>query len=531
MSLPDNNLIWPPTGAHLTEMRLWDALYAGHKPGYKGELIYPEPDLASIGTETDEQRRTVRSGFAGVIAQISADYTFGAGINFRVATSTDVSNDDFCNIDDLAQDILDDSNLLARFHEAEEKRSAYGDVFITIVADPAIAPTPYINTFTPLVVDPIFVDGHLAAATMWTDIRIDSMQNHWRWLMNVDNRTKEVKCGLYYGTQTNLGSLVESNSIPQTAGFTESYSFPEGVDRMVWHVPNARPNRRRPSSPYGRSDFQGAESAIMSTNIVLTSLVADIRLGRARILVPTGVLTNYGLGQGSSFNASREIFTQLDVDPLNNPIQMIQGTIRADDHKKALQILIETVANVAGYSPATFGLHLEGLPESGAALRIREAKTLKTIGMKRKYWNPVIRDIVYTILQLSKVIFDVDVTPVRPMILWPEIIEETPRDKALTLFNLKMATAVSVETLVRMAQPEIDEAKVSEEVARIYAENLIVVNEALLDSMDVEVKLSTLVDSNNDSGDTAAKNAAIETGNQVLNQDSTLTGSPAGAAV
>jgi hypothetical protein len=531
VSLPDNNLLWPPAGSHLTEQMLWDALYAGHKPGYKGELIYPEPDLASIGTETDEQRRIVRSGFAGVIAQISADYTFGAGINFRVLNSDKTDDNDFTNIDDVAQDLLDDSNLLARLHEAEEKRSAYGDVFITVVADPAIAPTPYINTFTPLVVDPVFVDGHLAAATMWTDIRIDSTKNHWRWLMNVDNRTKKVKCGLYYGTQTNLGSLVPSNSIPQTAGFSEEYDFPEGVERMVWHVPNARPNRRRPSSPYGRSDFQGAEAAIMSTNIVLTSLISDVRLGRARILVPTGVLTNYGLGQGSAFNASREVFTQLDVDPLNNPIQLIQGVIRADEHKKALQILIESIANVAGYSPSTFGLNLEGLPESGAALRVREAKTLKTIGMKRKYWTPVIRDICFTLLQLGKIVYGIDITPVRPMIIWPEIIEETPADKALTLCNLKQATAVSIETLVRMAQPNIDEDDVAEEVARIYAEQGIIVDEILLDSMKGTEDKVSLTDVLNDSGSTGAKNSAIDIPNQVLNSDSTLTGSAAGTTV
>ncbi len=62
------------------------------------------------------------------------------------------------------------------------------------------------------------------------------------------------------------------------------------------------------------------------------------------------------------------------------------------------------------------------------------------------------------------------------MLAWPEA-RETPQEQAQTLTMLRAADAVSVETAVRMAQPDLDDEKLAEEVERIREDSGRVVSE------------------------------------------------------
>jgi hypothetical protein len=66
-------------------------------------------------------------------------------------------------------------------------------------------------------------------------------------------------------------------------------------------------------------------------------------------------------------------------------------------------------------------------------------------------------------------------TPVmRPQAVFPELAQEDPHRMAETLSMLKQAQAASIETRVRMTNPEWEQERIDAEVAAIKAEEMIV---------------------------------------------------------
>ena len=468
MSLPTPGATWPPPSVTRDEIKAWADRYAGRTLG-KSDVLNPEPDpdLGSAGSERDPERRRVRGGLAADIAATSASLLMGKNINLRVeGDEAAQAADDRLNL------LMESAATAARLLEAAEIAAAMGGVYLRVVADPAVAPTPYITVIDPTRVDPIFVDGRLVAATMWTDLRIDGV-TVWRWVEHRDNRTRTIESGLYRGTQVNLGAKMPLNSIPETQGLTEESTYPAGVERMVWYVPNVLPNRRHPASPQGRADIQGAESLCASVDVILTSLIRDVRLGRTTATVPADALTPLGpLGAGSRWNFEREIFTTLDVDPSSEAgrITLLQGAIRTQEHIDAALHMVERAVTMAGYSPQTFGLNIDGNAPSGTALKVREARTIATVEAKRRYWTPVIADLAYTMLALDAAIYGTPVTPAVPTVEWPAVRDDDPLERAQTIETLMRARAISVESAVRQAQPGLDEDSVTAETERILTE-------------------------------------------------------------
>lgn len=467
MPLPKNGMQWAPPSVTRDELERWADLYAGRSIGKK-DIITPDPDLANANSEADKERRRVRAGLAADIANTSASLVM-KGLSLRI-TEEPLSPDEAAQADDRLAEIIESSKLDLRLLEGAEISAALGGVYLRAVADPSLTSEPYITVIDPTRVEPVFVDGHLVAATFWTEIRIDGTTIY-RWVEYRDNRTRTIETGLYRGTTFNIGTRVPLDSIPETTGLPDQSTYPQGVERMVWYVPNAFPNRRHIASPQGRSDIQGAESLCAAVDVVLTSLVRDIRLGRARIIVPTSALTpGAAAGNGSTWNAEKEVFTQLDVDPQEQKIEMLQGEIRTTEHLEAAIAMVERAVTIAGYSPQTFGLNISGSAESGTALKVREARTIATTEAKRKYWTPVIADIAYHLLVLDSVVFGNSVVPGKPRVEWAPVRDDDPLEHAQTIDTLMRAKAISVETAVRRANPELPEVEVESETARILQE-------------------------------------------------------------
>jgi len=237
-------------------------------------------------------------------------------------------------------------------------------------------------------------------------------------------------------------------------------------------VPNVKPNRADPASPHGRADIQGAENLLDGLDETYSSWVRDIRLGKARILVPHEALENPGnkRGGGKWFDADKEVFTELDgLDPKDMQLTKTQFQVRAEDHAATALNLLERIISGSGYAPQTFGLHIEGRADSGTALKLREGKTTQTVARKRRYWAPAVKAACEALLAIDRALFDSRTVVEQPVLVWPEA-QQTPQELAQTLTMLRTAEAVSIETAVRMAQPDLDEEGLAEEVERIRAD-------------------------------------------------------------
>ena len=464
MPLPAPSVFFPPPSATRDEQARWGDLYAGRTIGMP-DTDAPDPDLADSRSESTRERRRVRSGLAADIAATSAARVMGSGVNLAIPGDEAA--------DDRLAEIVERGSLHARLHEAAEIAAAFGGAYLRPVADPRVAAEPYITVIDPTRADPTFVDGRLAAATFWTDVRIDKA-SVWRWVECRDNRVRTIECALYRGTKDNLGKRVPLDAIPETAGLADITPYPDGVASMVEYVANVLPNRRRPASPQGRADVQGAESLCAAVDVILTSLVRDVRLGRARIVVPASALTpNAVASNGATWSAEREVFTTLDIDPTSEQakITLLQGAIRTAEHIDGALAMVERAVTAAGWSPATFGIGIAGSAESGTALKIREGRTIATVEAKRRYWTPAISRLGFTLLALDAAVFGTPVSPAIPVVSWPAVCDDDPLAAAQTVETLVRARALSVEAAVRRVNPDLDEAGVGAEVARILAEN------------------------------------------------------------
>lgn len=421
---------------------------------------------------------------AADIAAVSADLLFGD------EPALTVENNDPAQAEiETLEESLGLANL---FLESAETTAATGGVYLRAAWDTTLADHALTQSYPQTHAVPDFRYGRLTGVTLWEDVLVDGSAI-WRHLER--HERGRVLHGLYVGSATELGNSVPLGAHPATANHLPEIVLPGRLaDRMlVRYVPNVLPNRRYPWKPIGRPDWAGTEDLLDAVDETWTSLMRDIRLGQAHIVVPEEWLKATGTrpGQTKSLDMDTEVFTSLNMaDKEEQSIQLFQPDIRVDQHVTALLQLTERIVSAAGYSPQSFGLQIDGQAQSGTALRVREGKTDKTVAKKQRYWTPAIASHVATLLDIGAEVFG------RPTlnegeavsVVFPEL-EADPVDKATWIANLRAAQAMSIETAVRVAQPDLDGDAVDAEVAAIKAEG------SFADPLDLGREPATLVES------------------------------------
>ncbi len=473
---------WPPTEP-AADYTCWSAWYSGKvaelvssadavPASNVARIFFWKRQTRSSGT-TDARANLLHMPLAADIAQTSADLLFGDPVDLlmpEAATRRKKATRDATQA--RLEEIVDSSGLHNDLLEAAETCAAMGGVYLRATWDDEL-PYPFLTAIQADQAVPEWRWGELAAVTFWRELERDG-RRVWRHLER--HESGRILHGLYLGAPEALGEQRPLTMRIETAALEEVVTLPGGLERDVWYVPNVRPNQLDRNSPLGRPDIAGAEAALDALDETWTSLVRDIRLGKARILVPVDslepALKRGGRGAGKTFDLDREVFTELDgLDPMNpNAITPQQFEIRTEQHITAALAIVEQVTSKAGYSPQTFGLKIEGRAESGTALRLREQKTYRTLQRKRRYWQPAIQAGVAALLVIDRdVKGNRKVQPAVPMLRWAED-DLNVREVASTLNLLKLAEAASIETRVRMLNPTWDEASIAAEVERIKAE-------------------------------------------------------------
>lgn len=470
MTLPqDSKMLWPPDGSMPTDIKTWQAWYSGDPLRL---MAAADPPSGSAITRFPffwrrERTRSTRDGaartqpvhvpLAAEIAQTSADLLFGEMPDLLVDGESQQRLDELAAETGLANGLL----------EAAEVGAALGGVYLRVSWDEDVSPMPFLTTVAADHAAPDFRYGRLQAVTFWREV-YTSDREVWRHLER--HEPGVILHGLYVGDQTHIGRRIALEDSPDTVGLEPEVRIPAGVPPLlVWYVPNIKPVTSSIGSPYGRADISGAEDVLDMLDEAYTSLKRDVRLSKTRILVPHDALETLGPGRGAGkmFDADAEIFTELDgMSPGEMNIEVHQPVIRAEAHERTILRLTEDIVSRAGYSPQTFGLRIEGRSDSGTALRLREGKTSQTVERKRRYWAPPVKDACYALLAVDHVLFNGPSPSDVPVLVWPPV-RETPQEQAQTLTLLRGADAVSIETAVRRAQPDLDDAGLAAEVQRI----------------------------------------------------------------
>ncbi|MER7464058.1 phage portal protein [Streptomyces sp. NPDC097981] len=476
MPLPDNNAPWPPPhlAKTLAEMRVDDAWYSGDAA--KLTAVYANNPTRKNGTSRLwGRRRAPQPGkrdarlhipLAGDIATASADLLFSEPPVFTVTDrATQDRLDELTDADGIANTLL----------EGAEVSAALGGVYLRITWDHSLVDRPLLTTVHADCAVPEFSFGLLRAVTFWHELASDGASV----LRHLERHERgRILHALYQGTADNLGRRIPLTEHPAVAPLAEALgpdgeSIETGIDRLTAaYVRNIGPNRKHRGSDLGRSDYAAPLYDLLDAlDTTWTSWIRDIRLARARLIIPDAYLRDHGPGRGASFDDDREIWQLLNIPPTEQGgITLSQFAIRVEEHERSAEAATRQAARSAGYAAQTFGIDDQGAAITATEVKAKERRSLTTRGKKIRYWSPPLGEMLHVMLLLDRIMFGRGIVPERPRIAFGGTVSEDPTALGQTLSLYQQAQAVSVDTKVRMIHPEWDEDAVQAEVGRILTE-------------------------------------------------------------
>jgi A118 family predicted phage portal protein len=485
--LPDASIAWPPKpfDTAYAAMATWDAWYVG-KPEtlhdvYRRRLTARPAQFSGgvVGavarwfwgrpTPAGQSRTRLHVPLPADIATTSADLLFSEVPSMLVDGGTQAAQERL--------DVILDDGVHTELLEAAEVAAALGGAYLRVQWDAEIADHAFLDAVSADAAIPEFRWGRLAAVTFWHEVdREPGMV-----LRHLERHERgAIYHALYQGSDSELGRPVPLAEHPSTADLqvnAEGY-LETGSQRLTAvHIPNMRPNRTWRSMPdlaaLGRSDFDGIEPIFDALDETYSSWMRDVRLGRARILVPEAYLENNGPGRGATFDEDREVFASLNMLPKPGGAVEItpnQFAIRWAEHQATAQALVEQAVRAAGYSASTFGETDGDNVITATEVHARQQRSLVTREKKTRYWTAALRQILPALLDVDQAVFASGAGGQDVAVEFPAAVQPDQQQLAATAELLSRAQAASAETLVAMVHPDWDEQAVAEEAARIASE-------------------------------------------------------------
>lgn len=454
--------------------------YAYHGAWYSGNPVaIKEVHMAGLHTSKtkgmfwQKDPKEVRANMlhvpiAGDLAGISADLLFSEAPEIVIPEAETGTNLLARKSQERLDEIINDGGVVSRLLEAVETATALGGVFLKPTWDIEVASFPIFSIGQADASIPEFKWGILVAMTFWRTLSDDN-GTYYRHLER--HEKGKIYNALYKGNKNELGKRIGLSDHPDTADLQDEIST--GIDALlINYVPNMRPNRQFRGSNLGQSDYAGVEGLMDALDETYTSWMRDIRLGRARIIVPETFL-DFDDNGDASFDVDREIFTKLSADPITSDKASItpsQFKIRMEEHRQTSLEILERIVTHAGYSPQTFGLKIEGRAESGTALNIRERRSFVTKGKKERYWKSALENMFEMMLAIDKTHLGGSAEIFRPTVRIADSIQHDINTMAESINKLNQAQAVSVDTKIRMLHQDWSEEQITAERNAIMKE-------------------------------------------------------------
>ncbi|WP_086846810.1 hypothetical protein [Amycolatopsis kentuckyensis] len=500
MPLPEAGTPWPPKDfvEAFETIREWGAWYSGNPEqlsevyGRLGGRLVNHPNLRPsqlrggvVGTlarwfwgqpiPPGEKRSKLHVPVGSDIATTSADLLYSEPI-----TLTSEKDGVQKQLDTIAND-----DLHATLLESAEIAAAKSGVYLRIVWDKDVSTTgPWLQAVHVDAAIPEWRYGRLTAVTFVQQLACDAqvvvrhLERH-----EVFKGAGRILHGVYVGTETSLGKPAPLTEYPETEGLADVVdadgAIATGIDQLTAvFIPNIKPNREwghlPKCAPFGRSDFAGVEGLMDAVDEVYTSWMRDIRLAKARIIVPEAFLQDRGPGRGAQFDSDREAYEAINMIPATDgstQLTLQQFEIRWEAHEKSALHLYGRIVTEVGYSQQSFGLTGD-VAITATEVAARERKSLTTRGKKINYQRPRLAEAAQALLKIGVVHFGwkLDASEA-PTVNFPDAVQPDLLSLSQTLAQLETARAASAETKVRMLHPEWDDTEVGEEVGRILKES------------------------------------------------------------
>ncbi|MHD0300113.1 phage portal protein [Rhodococcus qingshengii] len=505
MSLPDSDIVWPPKPfddliSSIMEQQVWWEGTSEGLTNYYGQGQARRKsagfDLGGVGVKvfwgkkdtTQQATSRLHLPIAADIVATSANLLFADGPKFlipdvRVDESDPDAPEDPQRV--AAQEridrILNTPNMHASFLVAAETCAALGGVWPRIVWDPALTKNAFIDFVDPDRAIPEFKWGRLQAVTFWSELP-SSGKSVWRHLERYE--AGKIFHGLYEGSDDKLGRVMPLTDHTATENIkVNAFGFIKtGSDNIAaGYIPNQLPNpawRLIPALRHlGRSDISDDLLGIFDQiDEAYSSLMRDLRLGRARAFVSENFTKVGKAGQGSSVDIDQELYQILANAPGKDGtsagfFEVKQFAIRVTEHLQIIDSLTREVLRRVGYSPLTFGLSEGNSAATATEITAKTTASNTTRTGKHRLWGNTLTRLSRTLLEIDAAQFKTDVTVDEDLqIQWPPV-RESAYNRSLTAKALREAKAASTQTIVALVNPDWDDETVKAETERILTED------------------------------------------------------------
>jgi len=505
VSLPDSDIVWPPKPfddliSSIMEQQVW---WEGTSEGLTSYYGQGQPrrksagfDLGGVGVKvfwgkkdtTQQATSRLHLPIAADIVATSANLLFADGPKFLIPDlRVDESDPDAPENPERAaaqeriDRILNTPNMHASFLVAAETCAALGGVWPRIVWDPALTKNAFIDFVDPDRAIPEFKWGRLQAVTFWSELP-SSGKSVWRHLERYE--AGKIFHGLYEGSDDKLGRVMPLTDHPATENIkVNAFGFIETGSGSIaaGYIPNQLPNpawRLIPALRHlGRSDISDDLLGLFDQiDEAYSSLMRDLRLGRARAFVSENFTKVGKAGQGSSVDIDQELYQILANAPGKDGtssgfFEVKQFAIRVTEHLQIIDSLTREVLRRVGYSPLTFGLSEGNSAATATEITAKTTASNTTRTAKHRLWGNTLTRLSRTLLEIDAAQFKTGVTVDEDLqIQWPPV-RESAYNRSLTAKALREAKAASTQTIVALVNPDWDDETVKAETERILTED------------------------------------------------------------
>ncbi|MDO5866029.1 MULTISPECIES: phage portal protein [Paenarthrobacter] len=501
MALPANGAAWPPHNvAHIHEdFAIWSAWYANDiamlrtaysangTPGPAGVrrgLLNRVADWfwTPKGSDGEAGVTKLHVPLASDLCQVSADLLYSEPPTFTVEDSKGKNK--------AVQDRLDlitgagfDQTLIA----SAEVAAALGGSYLRATWDDSLYKHVFLTKVDADGALPVFRYGRLVEVTFWRVVDVEGtvftrhLEHHSLNSFGIG----VIEQALYQGSATDIGTripLTESAATKHLATVVDANSVisTQTPGLAVEYVPNMTPTRKWRTDPHGaylgRSDLDGIESFLDALDRVYSSLMRELELGKARLVVPSYMMNDLGPGKGAAFDNDRAIISEVLASPgavadSKLAIEKVQFDIRVTEHLEMAAALLAVIIRTAGYSSQTFGeKDATGGDKTATEVTAKERRSYLTRDRKIRAATPALERILFKALAMDAALFSTNLVPAPVTVAFADAVQTPLEALAATVNLLKQAESASIETRLLILHPDWDETQISAEAAKIQQE-------------------------------------------------------------
>ncbi|CAI8882039.1 Portal protein [Bacillus sp. IT-79MI2] len=368
------------------QIDMWKALYSGHFAEWH--------DLKYQTIEGQKQRRMASLNMGKVVTQEMASLIFNEKCSINIS--------DEKLFDDI-KNVLDENNFIREFQRYLEYMLALGGMVIKVYWDNGIK-LSYVTAdcFVPVswdnnkVTEGVFINESTKGGKYYTLLE-------WHLIEDTQEGKKHVIKNELYESK-NKGELGRKVSLDTLYENLEAAVYIKNLSRpiFVYFKPNTA-NNFDLYSPLGISIYANSLDVLKSLDIAFDSFQREFVLGKKRIIVPASAIkyvTDPISGQQQRyFDASDEVYEAMKFEE-NQDIKDISVELRVEEHKAAINALLNYYSMQTGFSTGAFSFDEQGV-KTATEVVSENSKTFKTKQSHETIIEDGIRDLVDIIIEIA----------------------------------------------------------------------------------------------------------------------------------